>query len=94
MRNRRPRLSFLGKFSLLSLLLIVGLGGVLAKVLESQIEQRALANAEQIARVTAQVGVAPRLVARDLRAPLSQLRLTQLDTELRQAGLSASGSSA
>ncbi len=91
MRNRRPRLSLLGKFSLLSLLLIVGLGGVLAKVLESQIEHRALANAEQIARVTAQVGVAPRLVARDLTRPLSPLRLTQIDTELRQAGLSDVG---
>ena len=69
MRNRRPRLSLLGQFSLLSLLLIVGLGGVLATVLESQIEHRALANAEQIARVTAQVGVAPRLVRARPHAP-------------------------
>jgi Diguanylate cyclase, GGDEF domain len=90
-RNRRLRLSLLGQFSLLSLVLIAALGAVLATVLESQIERRALANAEQIARVTAQVGVAPRLAARDLLTPMSQLRLTQLDTELRQAGLEAAG---
>jgi len=88
---RRPRLSLLGQFSLLSLALIVALGLVLASVLESQIERRALANAEQIARVTAQVGVAPLLVSRDLRTPMSQLRLSQLDTDLRQSGLEAVG---
>jgi diguanylate cyclase (GGDEF)-like protein len=90
-RNRRLRLSLLGQFSLLSLVLIAVLGAVLATVLEGQIERRALANAERIARVTAQVGVAPRLAARDLLTPMSQLRLTQLDTELRQAGLEAAG---
>jgi diguanylate cyclase (GGDEF)-like protein len=87
----RPRLSLLGQFSLLSLVLIVGLGLVLASVLESQIERRALANAEQFARVTAQVGVAPRLVSRDLQRPMSQLRLSQIDTELRQSGLGEVG---
>ena len=91
MPGHRPRLSLLGQFSLLSLVLIVGLGLVLASVLESQIERRALANAEQVARVTAQVGVAPLLVTRDLRTPMSQLRLSQLDTDLRQAGLDAVG---
>ena len=91
MRFRRLRLSLLGQFSLLSLVLIVALGLVLASVLESQIERRALANAEQLARVTAQVGVAPLLVTRDLRTPMSQLRLSQLDTELRQSGLEAVG---
>ena len=91
MALHRPRLSLLGQFSLLSLVLIVGLGLVLASVLESQIERRALANAEQVARVTAQVGVAPLLVTRDLRSPMSQLRLSQLDTDLRQSGLEAVG---
>src|SRR5215213_3417 len=80
MPARRPRLSLLGQFSLLSLVLIGALGLVLATVLENQIERRALANAEQIARVTAQVGVAPRLVTRDLSRPMSSLRLSQLDT--------------
>jgi diguanylate cyclase (GGDEF)-like protein len=84
---RRLRLSLLGQFSLLSLILIVSLGAVLATVLESQIERRALANAEQLAQVTAQVGVAPRLVTRDLMRPMSQLRLSQIDTELHQSGL-------
>jgi hypothetical protein len=88
---RRPRLSLLGQFSLLSLALIVALGVVLATVLEGQIERRALANAEQIAHVTAQVGVAPRLVARDLTRPLSPLRLSQIDTDLRQTGLNDVG---
>jgi diguanylate cyclase (GGDEF)-like protein len=88
---RRPRLSLLGQFSLLSLILIVSLGGVLATVLESQIERRALANAEQLARVTAQVGVAPQLMARDLSRPMSKLRLSQLDTALHQSGLESVG---
>lgn len=88
---RRPRLSLLGQFSLLSLVLIVGLGLVLATVLEGQIERRALANAEQLAQVTAQVGVAPHLVSRDLTRPMSALRLAQLDTELRQTGLDQVG---
>ena len=41
--------------------------------------------------MTAQVGVAPRLVSRDLARPMSPLRLSQLDTELRQSGLGSVG---
>jgi diguanylate cyclase (GGDEF)-like protein len=91
MHLRRPRLSLLGQFSLLSLVLIVALGLVLATVLEDQIERRALENAEQLAQVTAQVGVAPQLVSRDLTRPMSKLRLSQIDTELRQSGLGSVG---
>src|SRR5215211_2684379 len=91
MRVRGKRLSLLGQFSLLSLVLIAALGAVLATVLEGQIERRALENAKQLAWVTAQVGVAPRLVARDLVHPMSELRLSQIDTELRQTGLDRVG---
>jgi diguanylate cyclase (GGDEF)-like protein len=91
MSIRRPRLSLLGQFSLLSLVLITALGLVLATVLEGQIERRALANAEQLANVTAQVGVAPQLMARDLSRPMSKLRLAQIDTALRQSGLESVG---
>jgi hypothetical protein len=87
MRLRGPRLSLLGQFSLLSLVLIAALGVVLATVLEGHIERQALENAEQIAQVTAQVGVAPQLVSRDLTSPMSQLRLAQIDTDLRHTGL-------
>src|SRR3954454_4147877 len=87
MRARGHRLSLLGQFSLLSLVLIAALGAVLATVLEGQIERHALDNAEQLALVTARVGVAPRLTSRDLLHPMSPLRLTQLDTDLRQTGL-------
>src|SRR3954452_16511665 len=87
MRAPRVRLSLLGQFSLLSLALIAALGAVLATALEGQIERHALDNAEQLALVTARVGVAPRLTSRDLRRPMSPLRLTQLDTDLRQTGL-------
>ena len=69
MRVFRHRLSLLGKFSLLSLVLIVALGAVLATKLEWQIERRALENAEELARVTAQVGVARHLVSRDFGEP-------------------------
>jgi diguanylate cyclase (GGDEF)-like protein len=91
MSARLPRLSLLGQFSLISLVLIGALGLVLATVLEGQIERRALENAEQLAQVTAHVGVAPQLVPRDLTRPMSKLRLSQLDTELRQSGLGAAG---
>src|SRR5215210_6021647 len=91
MRARGHRLSLLGQFSLLSLVLIAALGVVLATVLETQIERRALTNAEQLAWVTAQVGVAPHLFARDLKKPMSQLRLAQIDTELHQSGLEQVG---
>ena len=91
MRVFRHRLSLLGKFSLLSLVLIVALGAVLATKLEWQIERRALENAEELARVTAQVGVARHLVSRDFGKPLSQVRLSQLDAELRHTGLEAVG---
>ena len=91
MRVFRHRLSLLGKFSLLSLVLIVALGAVLATQLEGQIERRALENAEELARVTARVGVARHLVSRDLGKPLSQVRLSQLDAELRHTGLEAVG---
>src|SRR4051794_5640527 len=87
MRAPRVRLSLLGQFSLLSLVLIAALGAVLATALEGQIERHALDNAEQLALVTARVGVAPRLTSRDLLRPMSPLRLTQLDTDLRQTGL-------
>src|SRR5215217_2547317 len=91
MRARGHRLSLLGQFSLLSLVLIAALGAVLATKLEAQIERRALDNAEQLALVTARVGVAPRLVARDLVHPMSAVRLAQLDTDLRQTGLEEVG---
>src|SRR5215210_5749213 len=91
MRARGKRLSLLGQFSLLSLVLIAALGAVLAPKLEGQIEHRALENAEQLAWVTGQVGVSPRLVTRDLVHPMSQLRLDQIDTDLRQTGLEKVG---
>src|SRR5215213_8326613 len=91
MRARGHRLSLLGQFSLLSLLLIAALGAVLATVLEGQIERRALEGAEQLALVTAQVGVAPHLTSRDLLRPMSPLRLSQLDTDLHQTGLDEVG---
>jgi diguanylate cyclase (GGDEF)-like protein len=91
MRNRRLRLSLLGQFSLLSLVLIVALGLTLAHALEEQIEHRALASAEQLAQITARVGVAPHLVSRDLTRPMSALRLAQIDTDLRQSGLDDAG---
>src|SRR5215213_8417896 len=91
MRARGHRLSLLGQFSLLSLMLIAALGAVLATVLEGQIERRALEGAEQLALVTAQVGVAPHLTSRDLLRPMSPLRLSQLDTDLHQTGLDEVG---
>src|SRR4051794_33169937 len=91
LRARGHRLSLLGQFSLLSLILIAALGAVVATVLEAQFDRRALEGAEQLALVTARVGVAPHLTSRDLLRPMSPLRLSQLDTDLRQTGLDEVG---
>jgi diguanylate cyclase (GGDEF)-like protein len=83
-RPRLPRLSLLGAFSLLSLVLIAAIGVVLGLVLHSRIERRALLDAERLAEVVTRVGVYPHLIPGELRGgALSPDRITELDTLLR-----------
>jgi hypothetical protein len=70
-RKLAGRLSLTQQVALLSLVPVVALGFVLARVLQSQIVARTLADASQSAELIAHIGVQPRLSQRALREGLS-----------------------
>jgi diguanylate cyclase (GGDEF)-like protein len=76
-------LSLTGQVALLSLIPIVVLGFVLARVLQTQIVTRTLADAGESAQLIARLGIQPRLTPRDLRDGLSQRGIGELDEQLR-----------
>jgi diguanylate cyclase (GGDEF)-like protein len=80
---QRVRLSLTGQVALLSLIPIVALGFVLARVLQGQIVARTLADEAQSAQLVARLGVQPRLSPRDLSAGLSAGGVRMLDEQLR-----------
>jgi diguanylate cyclase (GGDEF)-like protein len=83
-RPRRPSLSLLGAFSLLSLGLLVLIGVVLGFVLQGRIERRALIDAQRLAETVTQVGVYPHVKQGELRGgALDADRVTELDELLR-----------
>ncbi len=82
-RLRRPHLSLTQQVALLSLVPMVALGFVLARVLQSQIVTRALADAHQSAQVIAHVAVQPHLSPQDLHTGLSANGIRALDAQLR-----------
>jgi diguanylate cyclase (GGDEF)-like protein len=92
MRPRRPRwnghLSLTQQVALLSLVPIVALGFILARVLESQIVTRTLADADQSAQLIARVGVQPHLTPRDLRVGLTPSGIRALDRQLSERQVS------
>ncbi len=79
----RTRLSLTSQVALLSLIPIVALGFVLARVLQTQIVQRSLADAGESAQLVARLGIQPRLTPRDLRDGLSARGIRTLDEQLR-----------
>ncbi len=83
MRRQRARLSLTGQVALLSLVPIVALGFVLARVLQGQIVQRSLADAGESAQLVARLGIQPRLTPRDLRDGLDAQGIKTLDEQLR-----------
>jgi diguanylate cyclase (GGDEF)-like protein len=88
MRARRARLSLTTQVALLSLIPIVALGFVLARVLQTQIVQRTLADADQSAQLVARLGVQPWLTPRDLHEGLSARSIHTLDHQLRTRSVS------
>lgn len=76
------KLSLLQKFALVSILPMVLLGIVLARALESQIRERALANAVDAAQLIATLGIQPQLVGADLSDGLSSEHIEELDEAL------------
>jgi diguanylate cyclase (GGDEF)-like protein len=79
---RRLRLSLLGRFSLLSLVLVAALGVVAGTVLHQRVERRAVADANRLATASAQVAALGTIHAADLRGPVAGARLTELDDSL------------
>ncbi|HEY4428222.1 MAG TPA: bifunctional diguanylate cyclase/phosphodiesterase [Solirubrobacteraceae bacterium] len=92
MRLHRPqwrgRLSLTQQVALLSLLPIVALGFVLARVLEAQIVTRTLADADQSAQLIARVAIQPRLTPRGLRQGLGAAGVRALDEQLSERQVS------
>jgi diguanylate cyclase (GGDEF)-like protein len=83
MPRRRTHLSLTGQVALLSLIPILALGFVLARVLQSQIVTRTLADAGESAQLIARLGIQPRLTPQELRAGLSTPDVDALDEQLR-----------
>ncbi len=88
MRRRHARLSLTGQVALWSLVPVVVLGFVLARVLQTQIEQRTLADAGQSAQLVARLGVQPWLTPRDLHEGLTAQTIHTLDVQLRTRSVS------
>ncbi len=84
MRRSIQRLSLLGRFSLLSLLLMCVLGGVVGMVLHGRIEHRALADAERLAVAAAATGSQAALDQSDLVGQIGPARMLELDKKIAQ----------
>lgn len=88
MSRPRARVSLTTQVALLSLIPIVALGFVLARVLQKQIVQRTLADAGQSAQLVARLGVQPWLTPGDLHGGLSARSIHRLDEQLRTRSVS------
>ncbi len=67
----------------MSLVPIVALGILLARVIQAQVVSRALSDADQSAQLIARIGIQPRLTPHDLRYGLSAQGVRALDNQLR-----------
>jgi putative nucleotidyltransferase with HDIG domain len=83
-RPRRTRLSLLAQFSIVSFVLIAGIGAALAWVVQDQLEQNALRQEAASAADQVALTLAPALRAEDLRGPLAPARFAQIDALVRE----------
>ncbi|HTG46133.1 MAG TPA: HAMP domain-containing sensor histidine kinase [Actinomycetota bacterium] len=79
------RLSLLQKVAIAAALPILVLGVVLQRGLESQVRQRALANAVESTKLVATLGIQPQLSAGELTSGLSDRQIAELDRALAGA---------
>src|SRR5919106_3274272 len=79
MRSWMARVSLLGRFTAMGLVVVAALGLAIGFVLKRQIEQRALNRAVDHAEVMAQLSVQPHLVDGDLHYPIPLERMAELD---------------
>ncbi len=82
-RRSLRQMTLTRQVALMSLVPIVALGLILARVLQAQIVSRALADADQSAQLIARIGIQPRLTPSDLRNGLSAAGVRGLDEQLR-----------
>jgi diguanylate cyclase (GGDEF)-like protein len=82
MRSWSARISLLGRFTAMGVIVVAALGIAIGLVLKQQIERRALDRTIQDARVIAQLGVQPSLEKGDLHYPIPLTRMNQLDDEV------------
>jgi diguanylate cyclase (GGDEF)-like protein len=78
-----PHLTLTRQVALMSLVPIVALGFILARVLQQQIIARTLTDAGESAQLMARVGIQPRLTRSDLHNGLSARAIGELDEQLR-----------
>ena len=76
------RVSLLGRFTVMGIVVVAALGLAIGLTLKHQIEQRALDHAVQNARLIGEVGVQTQLQPGDLRYPISLERLEQIDRQI------------
>jgi len=82
-RGMTRRMTLTRQVALLSLIPMIVLGVVLARVLQTQIVARTLADESQSARLIARIGIQPRLTPSDLRNGLNASGVRALDRQLR-----------
>jgi diguanylate cyclase (GGDEF)-like protein len=82
MRTWSARISLLGRFFAIGLVVVTALGLAMGLLLKHRIEQRALDRAVKHAEVMTRLSVQPRLERADLRFPNSLERLNELDRVL------------
>ena len=83
-RTVLSRLSLTRQVALLSLLPMIALGLILARVLQSQVVDRTLADATRSARIITRLGVQPTLTPQNLRHGLSPREIRDLDNRLNE----------
>ncbi len=82
LRHLVGRLSLTRQVALLSLLPMLALGLILARVLQNQIVERTLADATRSARIIAHFGVQPKLTPQKMSEGLQPREIAALDTQL------------
>ena len=76
------------RFGLLALVPVVALGGVLAHVLNADVQQRYLETSRSSATLITQVGIQPLLNAQQIASGLSATDVADVDDKLQRAAVS------
>jgi diguanylate cyclase (GGDEF)-like protein len=82
LRRVGAHLTLTRQVALLSVVPIVALGFILARVLQAQIVARTLADESEAARIIAHIGIEPHLSPQDLRTGLTSAGIRALDQQL------------